>query len=469
MSFIIYDVAFLILFTVVVILFLSKRKKNLKRQGWIFLYHTQVGLHYMNVLAKKYSRILKPLQYVVITSGYVLLISMTALLVQTAYTYITSPGLAQAIKIPPLLPLFPYFPQIFKLDSLFPPFYFTYFLVALAIVALSHEFAHGLFARLNNIRIKSTGLAFFGPFFGAFVEQDDKDMNKAKKVPQLAILAAGTFANVLMTILFGLILWGFFAASFTPAGVNFNAYSTSVINSSQIDSVNGVSVTEVSNIPSMLNESLTKITIGNSVYFAAPASLNASITNKIELFTVYEGAPALEHRITSPIVSIGGEPTRSLTELKSRILEHQPGESVIVTTIQNKTRVDTNLKLGDKDGKPYLGIGVVTPSQKGIMAKIRMLVYKVKDPFIYYEPTWGGEFAWFVYYLLWWVVIINILVALFNMLPLGMLDGGRFFYLTIWGITGKEVWGKRAYSIATWFFIILLGLMMVRWLLLFVN
>ena len=35
-------------------------------------------------------------------------------------------------------------------------------------------------------------------------------------------------------------------------------------------------------------------------------------------------------------------------------------------------------------------------------------------------------------------MIINLLVALFNMLPLGFLDGGRFFYLTFLGLTGSE-------------------------------
>lgn len=467
MSFIAYDIAFLVLFTIATVLFLSKRKENLKRQGWMFLYHTKVGLKYMDVLAKKHSKILKPLQYLVIACGYVLLITMSVLLVQTAYNYISSPYLAKAIKIPPLLPLFPYFPQIFKIESLFPPFYFTYFLVALAIVALSHEFAHGLFARLNNIRIKSTGLAFFGPFFGAFVEQDDRDMNKAKKVPQLAVLAAGTFANIIMTIIFGLVLWGFFAASFAPAGVNFNTYSSAVINTSQINSVNGISITSSSQIPDLLNESLTRITIGNTVYFAVPASLNASVKQHVELITAYEDTPALEAQLGSPILAFNGKQVTGLDELRQDISSRSPGEEVTIRVLKDNVKEDVKLKLAERDGKAYLGIGVISPSASGIGGIIRTVVYKVKDPFIYYEPRWGGEFAWFIYYMLWWIVMINILVALFNMLPLGMLDGGRFFYLTIWGLTGKEKWGKRAFAIATWFIIALLALMMVRWIFLF--
>jgi len=54
-------------------------------------------------------------------------------------------------------------------------------------------------------------------------------------------------------------------------------------------------------------------------------------------------------------------------------------------------------------------------------------------------------------------------VALFNMLPLGMLDGGRFFYLAIWGITGKEKIGKAAYKGAGWLILLAFILMMVFW------
>ena len=59
--------------------------------------------------------------------------------------------------------------------------------------------------------------------------------------------------------------------------------------------------------------------------------------------------------------------------------------------------------------------------------------------------------------------IINLLVALFNMLPLGILDGGRFFYLTVWGITRSEKVGKKAYSLMTWILLASLALLMVRW------
>ena len=74
-----------------------------------------------------------------------------------------------------------------------------------------------------------------------------------------------------------------------------------------------------------------------------------------------------------------------------------------------------------------------------------------------------GDFGIFFFHMLWWVMTINFFVALFNMLPLGILDGGRFFYLTVLGLTKSEKVGKRAFAVVTWIIIALLVIMMLRW------
>lgn len=467
-NFIVYDLIFLAVFALFATIFISKRRRHIKRQGWILLYHTKLGLVLMDRWAKKYARFLRPLQYVIVTVGYILLVAMSWLLVRTVYEYVSSPFLARALKIPPLLPLFPYFPQIFKVESLFPPFYFTYFLLAIAVVAIGHEFAHGLFARLNKVRIKSTGIAFFGPFFGAFVEQDDRDMKKIKKFPQLAILAAGVFVNVLLTIIFGLVLALFFVMSFAPTGVIFNTYSTAVVNTSSITDVNGVPMGLLDLASPQLNESLIEIRSGNTAYFVPGSAIRTALEKEVRAITVYEDSPAYRAQLASPIIAIDGVPTRTLTELRSVILSHQPGDEITITTVQGDAYVDQRLVLAERDNLPFIGIGVNKAEQRGLRGMIAEAIYAIKDPFTYYEPVWGGDFAWFLYYLLWWIVMINLLVALFNMLPLGMLDGGRFFYLTIWGLTGKEKWGRRAFKWASAFFLALLALMMVRWVFAFI-
>ncbi len=459
-SFIVYDLVFFALFALFVFLFLYQRRANLKREGLLYLYRTQLGVRFIDRFTKSYRKILKPLQYVVLASGYILMVSVTAMMVWITYLYIKFPILSEVIKAPPIAPLIPYFPEIFGLQSFFPPLYFTYFLIALAFVAIFHEFAHGIYARFYNLKILSTGFAFLGPILGAFVEPDENEMKKAKKFPQLVILAAGTFANVILTVIFGLLIWGLFAAAFAPAGVVVGLQNA-VVNTSQI------------NVPAGANMSadLIQIDVDGKSYLANPARLQQSLDSEVEQVLVYEDAPAARANLQGAIISVDNQKTNSVESLIDAIQSHEPGETVIIKTVVPKREGDPNpeirsykITFAENEGKAYLGVGI-TPSSEGrglIGLVYANTVAKIKDPSIYYESELG-TFGWFVYYLLWWLVFINFAVALFNMMPLGFLDGGRFFYLTAWAIAGKESIGKWAYKIATWIILAMFALLMIRW------
>ncbi len=451
-SFVIYDLVFLFAFTLFVIIFLYARRRNLQRQGIMYLYRTKVGLKVIEWTSRKFRSILKPMQYVVIASGYALMAGIVYLLVKFLEIYLTGPAASQ-IKIPPLIPLIPYLPELFKLNFL-PPFYFTYWIIIIAIVAVSHEFAHGIFARVNNIRVVSTGFGFLGPFLAAFVEPDEKQMEKSSKFSQLAILGAGTFANVLVTIIFGLVLWLFFVSAFVPAGVNFNSYGTSLI---------GVSNISIAGSVILGGANFTKVESGNISYFVPPENVQNAIDNKVNLIAVYDDAPAIKSGLSGAISEINGEKITNYNALREAILSNKPRDTILIKTIDNKEVKEYNLMLAEKDGKPYLGIGIITPERKGITGFIIDLVAKVKDPLVYYESK-IGDMGQFTYDLLWWLVLINISVALMNMLPFGIFDGGRFFYLTVWGITGKERFAKKIFSVLTWVMILIAILIMVRWL-----
>jgi len=467
MSFIVYDLIFLVVFVLVAGILLYRDKKNVKRQGIMILYHSKFGVKFIDRFAKRFEKILKPMQYLVVTSGYILMVSIVWLIVVSVYKYVTSPIPRELQNVPPIAPLIPYFPALFNLESIFPPLYFTYFIIALAIVALSHEFAHGIFMRLNKIDVKTTGLAFLGPFFGAFVEPDEKQMNKSKKFPQLAVLAAGTFANVVMTVVFLGILAVFFMFSFSPAGVNFNAYPQAVVNVDNIDSVNGILFSDIENISAVANEDLNEISVGDNKYLVPRGSLELSEATGNSQIVVFEDAPAVREGIHSPIVEIANERVTSRAELSARLADFSPGERIEVVILEDGKRVVKNIELGDRNGNAYLGVGFIEPQNNNVVSSLIGIYYSIKDPLVYYEPSWDGDFVVFIFDLLWWIVVINVLVALFNMLPVSILDGGRFFYLTVWGITGKEKIGIFAYKAATWAILGLLVLMTVRWVFVF--
>jgi membrane-associated protease RseP (regulator of RpoE activity) len=454
MGFILYDLTFLVLFTLFVVIFLYKRRKNLKREGLLYLYRTQVGVKFIDWATKKYPRFWKKAEYIVLASGYFLMFAGIWFILKVAYLYITSPYIAKALKIPVVMPLIPYLPEIFKIDFL-PPFYFTYWIIIIAIIAIPHEFAHGIFARLNKIGIKSTGFGFLGPFLAAFVEQDDKQMQKAKKFSQLSVLAAGTFANVIMTVLFGLILFIFFTLSFVPAGVQFNVYSLSAVNASSISISDNF----------LDNSTLLEIKSNNKTYFADAESLNSSLSSGQGYVVAFDDSPALRTQLSGAISRIDGKKITSYKELNSTLSSYKPGDQITIQTIDVKTKEikEQEIILGNKDGRAFLGIGLMSSPNKGALSWLSTLLGKIKNPFIYYESR-IGDLGIFIFDLLWWAVVISLSVALVNMLPLGIFDGGRFFYLTVWAITKREKVAKWAFKISTWFMLALVAMMLTKWL-----
>jgi membrane-associated protease RseP (regulator of RpoE activity) len=95
-------------------------------------------------------------------------------------------------------------------------YWLPYFFLAAAIIVLTHELAHGVIARLENIPVLSTGVLAFLVFFGAFVEPDEKEFEKSPLLVKLRLLAAGSSTNLITGLLVLLLIMGLFAA---PAGV----------------------------------------------------------------------------------------------------------------------------------------------------------------------------------------------------------------------------------------------------------
>ncbi len=465
MSFIVYDVSFMVLFTIAVVLFLYKNRKNLTREGWVYLYPTQLGVRLIESTSKRYARILRPMQYAVVSLGYILMGGIIGLMVYTVYLYIRYPIVSKLISAPPVFPIFPYFTEFFGLESFFPPFYFTYFIVSLVLVAVVHEFSHGIFARLNKIRIHSTGFAFFGPVLGAFVQQDDKDMEKAGKFAQLSVLAAGVFANIVLAALVLLVFWGFFVHNFSPQGFIFSDYARDIVNTSQIVSVEGISVAAFTSSTLAANATLIHVSTGNQTYVAHAIGVEQALEQNYPLMEVYQDSPALEARLAGIITSIDDMPIHTREDLVRVLDSHKPGDNVTITTLSKENEEKkTNITLADRNGKAFLGVSSGAPGGRGIIGFFVSMMPKMND----YESATAyksdlGEFGIFMFHLFWWVIMINFLVGLFNMLPLGMLDGGRFFMLTIWGLTGSKKAADISFKWITYFMLALFVLLMLKW------
>jgi membrane-associated protease RseP (regulator of RpoE activity) len=86
-----------------------------------------------------------------------------------------------------------------------------------------------------------------------------------------------------------------------------------------------------------------------------------------------------------------------------------------------------------------------------------------REPFTYYKPEFGGQLTIFIFNLLWWVLLANFGVALVNMLPLGVFDGGRVFYSTVLWITGSKNKADKAYRFMTYLILGIFVAIMVLW------
>ncbi|MCK4649953.1 site-2 protease family protein [Candidatus Pacearchaeota archaeon] len=453
-SFWVYDVAFLILFSLGVFWFLRNRREELSREGIIFMWRTRFGINAIKWFAKKFARILRKMKWVVIGIGGILMVGMIWMLGQTVAIYLLHPEITKIIKAPPIAPLIPYFPKLFGMESFFPPFYFTYFIVALAIVAIVHEFSHGIFMRLFRIKIKSTGLVFLGPILGAFVEEKKSTFHKKKKSEQMTVLGAGVFANILMALLFYGLYVGFFFSSFTASGYEFNSY--------------GIAVIPLENITGFSNntQGLVKVTTTNGNYYLDEVLAVQQTQNNGEYLIAYSEAPAVLAGMRGAIIQADDVKITGQDSLREFMESKDPGDEARFVTEDSEGINEYDIVLGEHPeiaGRAYLGVGHNVMEPRGLIQKFLTKFMGFKESSSYYKPTWDGDFVYFVYHLLWWIMVINLLVALFNMMPLGMLDGGRFFYLAVLGIFGSEKVAKGAYKVATYLILLMFALMMFFW------
>ena len=454
----VYDVGFLVVFTAFVIWFLSKRKKSLSKEGrvfgipLIFMYRSQAGVRAINYVGDNFKGLLNFLKYIIIAVGVGLMGIMVWMLGQTLSLYITQPELVSVIKAPPIAPLIPYFPKLFGMESFFPPFYFTYFILALAVVAIVHEFSHGVFMRLFKVRIKSTGMVFLGPIIGAFVEQDDKSFQKKKKLEQMTVLGAGVFANVLTALLFYGLYVLFFYSSFTASGAVFGDYAMMPV--------------LADNVTISVDGNTTEVITANGVFnFYGGADIQVGPDGNNYLVGYIE-SPAILSQMRGAIIQADDVKINNFDKLIEFIQTKNPGDEVTFITEDADGRNEYVIEMGENpidSSVAFLGISQAQMNPRGIVQGFFAKFMSFKEPSTYYLPSWDGDFVYFIYHFLWWVMVINLLVALFNMMPLGMLDGGRFFYLALWGITRSEKFAKRAFKFATYAIALVFVLLMFFW------
>jgi len=240
------------------------------------------------------------------------------------------------------------------------------FLLSIPIVLIIHEGAHGIVATLEKIKIKTGGFAIFIAMFAGFVEPDEEDFDKAKKISKLRVIGAGATANVLFALVLGVIL---------------------------------------------LTNPLFAIILPEpllSTFYEPPEG--------VFIISLIEGSGAEKAGLLPNDIITSINDVRIVSPIDFQKIELIPGETVTVSVIRDTQELQFPVEI------------MVSPDDpdKGLVGIMRDNSFAFKP--IYNFIEWNNpQFSFF----LLWLWMISFFIGIINMLPLPILDGGKFIHSII--------------------------------------
>lgn len=333
-------------------IFVYLKRKKIETQKILFpllyfsMYRTTFGIRCMEAFATKFRKPLKIIGYLGIFLCFLGMITISFLLVQNIYILFTKPEAKPGVGL--VLP--------FNVPwAFYVPFF--YWIISIIIIAIVHEFSHGILAQTHNLKIKSSGFAFLGILLpvipAAFVEPDEKELKKKPHNQQLSVFAAGPFSNILLGALLLFIVVPLVHGAIESKGVKITGY------------------------------------VDHTQKFPA------------ELAGINPGEIILQMDETQ---------IKSINDLERVMSQKKPGDKVQIAT-DKKTYNLVLAKNPEKENLSYLGV-------------------KLQNNF----PL---AIIWLMD-LLWWLITLSFGIGLFNLLPIGPLDGGRMLQLVMHKIFNKE-------------------------------
>lgn len=256
-----------------------------------------------------------------------------------------------------------------------------YGIVALMTVLVVHEFGHGILARVEGVKIKSIGVLLLAIIPGAFVEPDEDDVEKSKRISKLRIYAAGSVFNLGLALI-ALILSVFIMAMIIggPFGLpSFNIPGTNV------------------KTPSLMYNSTEPVfptfhTDGEVITSVVPGGPSAGILK--------EGMV---------IQSINGVSTSNSTNYLQILSNSKIGDNLTFQTNQGTYNVVT----GSNPNNHTSYVGLRSTDNLVVNTNVK--------------KTFGTVIPWFLFMLsqlFYWIFLLNFAIGTVNLLPMKPLDGG---------------------------------------------
>lgn len=175
-----YAVAFVVIWALAL---LFKDKLKIDVNGPLLMRRTQRMRGLIDSIAQKSPRFWKVSMTIGIPVAVFFMGIMFYFLILSLQTLLEAPSAA------PILPGVDYPGNQFFLPL-------SYGLIGLVTVIVVHEFAHGILARAEGVKIKSIGVLLLAILPGAFVEPDEEGVKKSSRLAKLRIYAAGSIFNL---------------------------------------------------------------------------------------------------------------------------------------------------------------------------------------------------------------------------------------------------------------------------------
>src|SRR3989344_2785989 len=382
-----YDLLFVFLFYGFIIYYFFKTRPKWTVQGKIFaMYRTSLGLKLMDKISKKFPTLLKILGKLSVIIGFLGMGFIFYFLIMGTYNLVFVPK-----SIPALAPVLPGI----KIPGL-PTMSFWHWIISIFIVAVIHEFSHGVYSKLYKVPVKSSGFAFIGPILAAFVEPDEKILVKKSNLHQIEIFSAGPFSNILLGLVF------FFIIGFVTTPIQSNLFESTGI-----------------------------------------------IVN-----TVMENQPAFNAGLKTPftITEINGKATNDIKSFLEATSNIKPGHKISLVTLDAPYNIIAG-ENPDNKSKGFIGI-----SNFDLDTKVKPEIESKYGSFL------PAAFSW-INMLFFWIFVVSIGIGLFNLLPLGPVDGGRMFYSGLLVLfRNNEVRAKKIWSFFTMLCLFLIFINLVPYL-----
>lgn len=242
------EILSLVIFFALVGLFLLKNKKNITYKNGISVVRWKKGKEILDVISNKLRPILPLMGILSILTGIIATLVGVYFIVEFTLKF----QQAFALALPSVSGV------SYPAPIIGVPFW--YWVIGIFIIVFIHESMHGIFARLDNVRIKSYGLITFLVLpIGAFVDPDEKQLARLSTLKKLRVLSAGSFINIVFGLLFLIFAIGFFSSFYETGGVDFvetveGLPADNVSLNGTIYEINGKEVKTTQDLSEILNE-----------------------------------------------------------------------------------------------------------------------------------------------------------------------------------------------------------------------